>query len=198
MKASEVFDIPYDQVTPEQRRVGKTLRHARNYSAGPQVLANALGISLSRAKYLIDRDKQIDPMLEMWHLSTQNELKRTRTLYNLFGRKHRFLDRWGDQLFRSAYSYIPQSTIGDLLNYALRNLYTLLPSIPYEVIPMFQLHDAMYNMVREENIDNFILSLRKCMLIPLKLNNEEFTIDVDFAVGDSWGETKGLDINWRN
>ena len=29
--ASEMFQVPLSEVTPEQRKVGKTLRHAKNY-----------------------------------------------------------------------------------------------------------------------------------------------------------------------
>jgi len=39
--------------------------------------------------------------------------------------------------------------------------------------------------------------MRKVMMIPLKYGNEEFTIDVDFKVGDSWAEGEEQEINWR-
>jgi hypothetical protein len=31
-------------------------------------------------------------------------------------------------------------------------------------------------------------TLRKTMLIPMVYRNEEFTVDVDFSVGKSWGD----------
>ena len=198
LKAVELFGIPWEQVTKEQRNVGKTIRHARNYSAGPLVLANRLGILLKEAKVLIETDKRVDPSLGMWHLMIQQELKRSRTLTNLLGRKHRFLDRWGDSLFRSSYSYIPQGTIGDLLNHALLKLYNALLLTPYEIIILLQLHDAIYVMVEEENIEETIKLMRSVMLIPLQHNNEEFTIDVDFKVGDAWYGGEEVDINWED
>jgi len=197
LKAVELFGVAWEQVTKEQRNAGKTVRHARNYKAGPTVLANRLGITMSAAKLLIQTDERIDPSLGMWHQAIEQELKRCRTLVNLLGRKHRFLDRWGDGLFRSSYSYIPQSTIGDLLNKALRKLYDELLTTPYEIIILLQLHDAIYTMVEEQHVEETIKLMRKVMIIPLQYNNEEFTIDVDFAVGNSWGETEVVDINWR-
>uniref|UniRef100_A0A6H1ZUF9 Putative DNA polymerase n=1 Tax=viral metagenome TaxID=1070528 RepID=A0A6H1ZUF9_9ZZZZ len=198
LKASELFGIPIDQVTPEQRRVGKTIRHARNYKAGPTVLANALRTSLSNAKDLIALDERIDPSLGMWHVATQEALKTTRTLTNLLGRQHRFLDRWCDAMFRSAYSYKPQSTVGDLLNIALKRLYDSLLEIPWEIEIMLQLHDALYVMVEETNVMPTIRHIRECMLIPLKYNYEEFIIDAEFKVKDSWAEGETLELNWRN
>jgi uracil-DNA glycosylase family 4 len=198
LKAVELFGVSWDAVTSDMRKVGKTVRHARNYKAGPLVLANRLGISMSAAKNLIQVDERADPSLGMWHLNIQSELKRTRTLFNLLGRKHRFLDRWGDSLFRSAYSFIPQGTVGDLLNAAIKKVYDLHTDLPFEMIILLQLHDAMYTMVEEENVMEAIKFMRKCMMIPLKFGNEEFMIDVDFKIKDSWAEGEEVDINWRN
>lgn len=195
---AQMAGIDVSQVTPEQRTAGKTVRHSTNYSAGPQVLANRLGIKLGDAKQLIELYHRANPQLRHWYSQIQQELKRSRVLINLFGRKHKFLDRWGDSLFRSAYSYIPQSTIGDLLNTALLKLYNKLPSISYEITILLQLHDAIYVMVEEQYIMDTIKTMREAMLIPLYYNNEEFMIDVDFSVGDSWAEGKELDISWRN
>jgi uracil-DNA glycosylase family 4 len=195
---AQMAGIDVDQVSKEQRTAGKTVRHATSYSAGPQVLANRLGIKLSEAKILMDMYHKANPSLRMWYTSIQQELKKNRVLTNLFGRKHRFLDRWGDSLFRSSYSYKPQSTVGDLLNTALLRIYNSILELPFETIILLQLHDAVYVMVKEENVMDTIKFLRKQMLIPLECNNEEFTIDVDFGVGESWGEKEEVEINWRN
>ena len=190
-------DIAISDVNKDQRDAGKTVRHAVSYSAGPQVLANRLGVQLSAARKLIELYHRVNPTLRMWYTSIQQELKRTKMLVNLFGRKHRFLDRWGDELFRSAYSYIPQSTVGDLLNTALVSIYANMKSLPFDLILLLQLHDAVYVMVKEECVMDTIKFLRKNMLIPLRYNNEEFMIDMDFKVGDSWGEGEDLEISWR-
>ena len=195
---AQMAGIDVSQVTPEQRTAGKTVRHATSYSAGPQVLANRLGIKLGDAKQLIELYHRANPQLRHWYSQIQQELKRSRVLVNLLGRKHKFLDRWGDSLFRSAYSYIPQSTIGDLLNTALVRLYNKLPSLSYEMMILLQLHDAIYTMVEEQYVMDTVKIMRECMLIPLYYANEEFMIDVDFKVGDSWAEGEELEINWRN
>jgi uracil-DNA glycosylase family 4 len=195
MTIATMLNILVSDVTKDQRVAGKTIRHATSYSAGPQVLANRLGIKLSTAKTLMDLYHKANPHLRMWYNAIQNELKRTRTLYNLLGRKHRFLDRWGDSLFRSAYSFIPQGTVGDLLNTAIKKVYDLHTDLPFEMIILLQLHDAMYTMVEEENVMEAIKFMRECMVIPLKFGNEEFMIDVDFKIKDSWAEGEEVDIN---
>ena len=187
MTASSMFGIPLDQVTKEQRSVGKTIRHATNYSAGPTVVATRLGITTREAKDYLQRYHQATPQLHLWHQRIQDELRRTRTLTNLFGRKHRFLERWGDNLFRSAYSYIPQSTVGDLLNHALLNIYN---NLHERYTLALQLHDAVYLYVKPHELTDAINAVRPQMLIPITNpeTHETFTIDVDFSAGDTWGE----------
>lgn len=196
LKASEIFGIPVSEITSEQRRIGKTIRHARNYAAGPGVLANMLGIKMGEAKKLIKIDKETCPQLELWHTRIQNELRQTRTLTNLLGRKHRFLDRWpkpgeDGSLFRSAYSFIPQSTVGDLLNQALVRLYKRHGDWLDIVI---QLHDSIYCIVDEDKIEEAGKAMKECMLFPLYYKGEEFTIDLSFELGDNWGELKDLEV----
>jgi DNA polymerase I-like protein with 3'-5' exonuclease and polymerase domains len=99
------------------------------------------------------------------------------------------MERWGDDLFRSAYSYIPQSTVGDLLNTALVRLYN---KYGEEATISLQLHDAIYIICKEDEVEDWMEKMRACMMIPLTCNGEEFKIDVDFAVGKSWGEMEEI------
>ena len=73
----------------------------------------------------------------------------------------------------------------------------MLPSISHEIIILLQLHDAIYTMVEEQYVDETVKLMREAMIIPLYYGNEEFTIDCDFKVGDSWAEGEELEINWR-
>lgn len=180
------------EVSSEMRRVGKTIRHAKNYSAGPGVLARKLGIHLSKAKELMQTYDAANPELYAWQKSVVKELANTRILTNLFGRSHKFLDRWSDDLFRSAYSFIPQSSVGDLLNKALVILYR---DFAHEIDIMLQLHDAIYIAVddNEEAIERGKWILRHCMIdrvqpLDCKNGEGEFFIDIDYKVGKYWGD----------
>jgi DNA polymerase I-like protein with 3'-5' exonuclease and polymerase domains len=180
-----------DKVTSDLRQIGKTIRHANNYSAGPGVLAAKLGIALAEAKKLMNKYHDQCPQLKLWHAKIRSQLEKTRTLTNLLGRKHRFFERWGDDLFRSAYAYVPQSTVGDLLNSALVDIYDDYGS---EIDLYLQLHDAVYILSRIEDRAKNVKILRDCMLRPLTSSlGEEYMIDVDFSVGASWGEMEEID-----
>lgn len=165
-----------------------------NYAAGPGVLATRLGIKMHEAKKLMELYHRANPLLRVWYQRIQAELRTNRMLENLLGRKHRFLDRWGDNLFRSAYSFKPQSTVGDLLNTAVEDFYSKFGSL-YRLI--LQLHDAMYSACKERLKEECSKRMFDCMAIPLTINNETFYIDVDFKIGKSWGDMTDWIPEWR-
>jgi DNA polymerase-1 len=191
--ASQMFGVSLKEVTGDLRTIGKRIRHATNYSAGPGVLANSLGIKLTEAKRLLELYHDTCPQLRIWQGQIQKHLQSSRVLENLFGRQHLFMGRWDDSLFRSAYSYIPQSTVGDMLNYALVRLYNTYGS---DIHIYIQLHDAVYTLIDEDKVAESIAKMRECMIMPLQYKGVEFTIDVDFSVGKSWG--KMADLEWQD
>jgi DNA polymerase-1 len=187
--AARMLGIKPVDVTKAERSVGKTLRHATNYSAGPGVVATWLGITVTQAKELFQKFHEATPQLQIWHESIKQELKDNhRTLTNLLGRQHKFMGRWDDNLFRSAYSFKPQSTVGDLMNLALCRMYQ---NHGDELDIRLQLHDAVYVICEDKDsvIADTMEMMRDCMIIPLETpEGEKFAIDVDFSMGPSWGE----------
>ncbi len=187
--ASTMFRVAIEDVTPAQRQVGKQIRHATNYSAGPKVLANKIGCTMTEARNLLRQFMDTTPQLQLWHQKIQKQLRETKILTNLLGRRHKFLDRWGDDLFRSAYSYIPQSSIGDLLNLGLIRLYE---NYGEDVDMGLQLHDAVYVWLPLGERQQVIDILRACLTQELETTNYKFTVDIDFSAGPSWGEMEKL------
>lgn len=202
--ASSMFGVALEDVTPEQRQVGKTLRHAISYSAGPGVLMNKLNISMKEAKYLLQLYFQRTPQLTLWHRIIKQQLRDNgRVLVNLRGREHKFLDRWpkpgkDGTLFRSGISYKPQSTVGDLLNESLVDFYY---NYGKSRSVALQLHDAIYafSPLGEQNRLVTLAMLWECMKREVTSSyGDKYFIDVDFAAGPSWGETEELDIGTKD
>ena len=192
--ASFMFEIPTEDITKEQRTIGKIIRHSNNYDAGPGVLANKLGITLAEAKPLRKLYFQKNHLLPIWHKRIQSQLRQDRTMVNLFGRKHRFLDRWGDSLFRSAYAYNPQSSVGELLSISLREVYDKHGS---DIRIALQLHDAIYSIIHHSEVMDVMKAKREIMVKEVPVGREVMKIDVDFKVGENWKEMEEQDISWR-
>jgi DNA polymerase I - 3'-5' exonuclease and polymerase domains len=70
----------------------------------------------SDAKFIVERYHKAYPGVRNYHAWVRHQLSKNRTLENLFGRKRLFLDRWGEELFKSAYSFIPQSSVAEIIN----------------------------------------------------------------------------------
>jgi len=194
LKAADLFSVDINDVTPKMRKVGKTIRHARNYDMGPGTLSDHLGCSLGEARSLLKRDDIANPLLKIWQASIIEELRQTRTLANLFGRQHRFLERWGDSLFKSAFSYKPQSTIGDLMNRSIVRMYE-----DNEIVDLIhlwlQLHDAVYVLVKDtdDTMYEAMHYLRKHMREVIMVNHEEMIVDSDFKYGYNWKDLREVD-----
>jgi len=188
LTASTMFGIPIAEVTKELRMKGKIVKHSTNYNAGPGVIAHQLQIPMKEAKVLLSQASNATPQLGLWHKRIQQHLQKERSLTNLFGRKHRFLGRYNDSLLRSAYAFIPQSTVGDLLNMALVRFYNMYGK---QRRIRLQLHDAIYTFSPIGKREETMKMLRDVMLIEMKSSNGvKYTIDVDFSAGPSWGEMK--------
>jgi uracil-DNA glycosylase family 4 len=190
--ASMMFSKPLATISKdsEERRIGKLLRHATNYSAGPAVVAKNIGIKMNEAKRLLELYKSVNPLLANWHTRTQDELNQTRTLTTPLGRKRRFLDRWGDDLFRSAYAFMPQSTVGDLLNLAIVDMYEDDANFHHAIDIWMQLHDAIYVQVDDnrEAIAYAMKKLHQHMYKEIEVNSDIMTIEVDYSIGYNWKE----------
>lgn len=132
--ASLIFNIPENQINDQQRYLGKKTRHARNYGMAGNTMSDSLaaeGISIQPAvcQFMLDSVGKIDPSVkEVFHKYVESELYHTRTLKTPFGRERQFFglragDSSGNQkIFRDAYAFIPQSTVGDNTGFAVFEL----------------------------------------------------------------------------
>ena len=190
--ASLVFQKKLEDVTNDERELGKRLVHAANYGIGARKFAKTIKVSEDKARELLNTYFAIYPKIKRWHAFVQDELKTKRTLTTPLGRKRIFFGRWGDDLFRAAIAYVPQSTVGDLLNLGLIRAYHGLP-LGWKFI--LQNHDAVLMQVPDytppEHIYKF---LHHYFEIPLTINGKTFTIPIDIKIGRSWGSLKKMEL----
>ncbi len=127
--AAPIFNCSEDEVTKYQRSIGKLSNHSGNYGAGPRVLVDKAlkdgikGIDYRFAKHILEKRHEQLPGLRKWWESVEKQLHKTRTLTTCFGRRRLFFGRLDESTFRDAYSYEPQSTVGDVCNTIFRKLW---------------------------------------------------------------------------
>jgi len=183
--AASIFQKDKEDVTPGERYIAKRLVHAANYGISPRGFAAVVGCSISDAKDALKRYYTAFPAIKIWHLSIQNELKRSRILKTPLGRKRMFFDRMGPILLRQAYSYIPQSTVADVVNRAMVRLYWSLPEGTRVVL---NVHDALVCECDESQVEDVKRYMTNAFNCPITIHGRTFVIPSEFKVGKSWYE----------
>lgn len=129
--ASWFFGKPDDQITPEERFIGKIGRHGGNYDMQKGLLCNTIMSEARRAGIkVIVSEKDAGGFLRIFHefspkirgtfhKAVQEALRSNgRVIVTPHGRRRKFYGRWTEDTFREAYATIPQPTVRDHLSQA--------------------------------------------------------------------------------
>ena len=134
--AAQLFHVRVEDVSTDQRYLGKKTRHAGNYMQGAlrfmkevnkDAAKTGVSIDFAEAKNYIMTYRSINRYLQPWWHETEITLYQSSTLYNLLGRKRVFYScrRTGHNSVSelpNAVAFVPQSTVGDALNVGLLQL----------------------------------------------------------------------------
>lgn len=182
------------------RQGGKKSNHALNYGETYKMFALSNEISEAAAKPIVEAYHRVYPGIKRWYERIQHQLGIDRTLVNPYGRRRRFQERWGDDLFKAAYSYIPQSTVADLINNALLEVYhDDHPSVlPFELLG--QVHDSVvYQAPISMGIPAMaegLARIRKALDPTLEIDGREFKIGTDCKASViSWADMEDLNFS---
>lgn len=169
----------------KHRDLGKKIAHAANYLVTPRTCAAQTGILVVEAERFIKRWFYLNPEIPEWHKRVRGELYSTRTVKNAFGYRRFFFGRV-EELLPEAVAWVPQSTVGLVINYALCNIDEQIP----EVQILLQVHDSLTMQCPSLILHETIPRIRKAAEIPIPYP-EPWTIPVGFKVSSvAWGECK--------
>lgn len=182
--------------TMSLRQCGKKSNHGLNYDERYRQFAMLNEIDEAEAKRIISMYHSIYPGIHHWYETVKLHLQKSRTLTNCFGRTVRFLDAWGDDLFKSAYAMLPQSTVVDSLNTGMEELYEdpkVCGSSGANADILAQVHDSILMQfpiafLRErENFEWALERIRVATSPEMMYNGRTFKIASDFKFGVNWG-----------
>ena len=190
------------KISVAERQLGKKIVHTGNYLGTATSLVKScrieLGVDMKRttAQLLLATYYSRFNKIPIGHNNVKHALsKNNRTLVNPFGRRHTFFDAWGDDLFRAAVAWLPQSTIADLLNRILLKWFNRYGAHSIDEAEkgkpevMIQLHDAFYCQCFESRVDQTIEELKDAFDYPFRIgNHKNVIIPMKFKVSKRWGE----------
>jgi len=175
------------------RQSGKKSNHGLNYGMKYRRAALEWEIMESEAAPIVAAYTEVAyPGIPKWWEATRQTMKENdRTLTNCFGRKVRLLGEWGSDLFDKAYSFVPQSTVVDIVLEAMCAAFED-TSEPFQRMNLgAQVHDSLMALYPTDNwgdLTHFCHQMVEYMRPELNYGGHTFRLNVDIKVGISWGD----------
>jgi len=188
--AAQIFSVPENQVTADQRRAMKTINFGVLYGMSAFRLSNELSISTAQAKDFIDAYFSRYPKIQEYLDRTLDEARRSGKVTTLFGRV-RYIPEIHNKSFtvrgnaeRMAINAPIQGTAADILKLAMIALDTNLGS---DAAMLLTVHDEIVIEVAEERVKKVAGIVKETMenIYPLAV-----PLAVDTRWGRSWYEAK--------
>lgn len=179
-----------------ERFWGKKANHAFNYGFGYRKFALLYEIAEREAKFIREGYYRAYPGVTKYHEWIQERLRESRRLTNCLGESSKFLDRWGDDLFKEAYAFIPQSTVAGIINRALRLFYEDQKTFgPVELLN--QVHDSLVFQIPLNigfiAMSSILLQMKMLLEEPVHWEGRSIRIPAGLKAGKSFGITKKVD-----
>ncbi|HBB82263.1 MAG TPA: DNA polymerase I, partial [Sulfitobacter sp.] len=192
MTASEMFDVPMDQMTPEIRRNAKAINFGVIYGISGFGLARNLRIPRAEAQGFIDRYFERFPGIRTYMDDTKAFAKEHGFVQTLFGRKINTpnIGAKGPQAgfaARAAINAPIQGTAADVIRRAMVRMPEAIADLPATML--LQVHDELLFEVENGAEDALIAAAREVME---NANDPVVKLDVklivDAGVGANWAE----------
>ena len=196
------------------RYIGKRYNHASAYRMKPPRAAQVINKDSDKPPYVTVTLSESKKYSGLWHARYPNvskvwwpdieyRLNRDfRKLTTCYGRTRQFFQKWGDELFKEATAFEPQSTVADHFNGAIHPQLEIrggLLEIYNELIKPYndrriinQSHDSCIVEVPKNEANEVGLQMMTLLRRPIVMNGVEFTIPVDGEIGERWGELEPL------
>lgn len=179
--------------TMSARQCGKKSNHGLNYDEGPNKFALINEIEQTEAKRIVEMYHSIYPGIKVWYESVKRQLQNDRALTNCFGRKVRFMDAWGPDLWKAAYAMLPQSSVVDSLNQGMVKIYnddSICCDLNVDILA--QVHDSILMQVplsvfTSGAFPELRRRVHEYVSPDLCYNGRTFKIATDDKLGLNWG-----------
>ena len=191
--AAEVFEVPEEEVSDEQRRVAKAVNFGVIYGQSAFGLARQLGIPQGRAgRYIKAYFKKI-PGVAKYMTALIDSAKDTGFAETIFGRRRRIPElrrrgaaarAYGERIARNTPI---QGSAADILKIAMVEVERLLAAEPWARM-LLTVHDELIFECEADKVDALIERVKPAMEGAAKL---DVPLLVEGGAGRTWDEAKG-------
>jgi len=193
--ASEIFGVPQEEVTPELRRIAKTVNFGLSYGMSPYGLSKDLGVSQSEAKRYIDsyfkKYKGVKNYIKKIVVQARKDgfvttlLNRRRYLPEI-NSKNGSLRGFAE---RTAINTPIQGTSADIIKVAMIRITERLKAKGLRAKMTLQIHDELLFEVPEQEVDELGRLAKEEMEGAVSL---DVPVVVDIRVGRNWRDLEKM------
>lgn len=189
--AAEVFGVPPDKVTNDQRRNAKAINFGLIYGMSAFGLARQLGIERGIAQEYIDLYFARYPGVKLFMDSTRASARQLGHVETVFGRRLYLPDIKASNAQRRQYAERTainapmQGTAADIIKRAMIGAYAWLQKSSIDARIIMQVHDELVFEVGEGILDQTIVDIRNHMSRAADL---AVPLVVDIGIGNNWDE----------
>lgn len=190
--AAEVFNVPLEQVTTEQRRNAKAINFGLIYGMSAFGLAKQLNVSRHDAQHYMDLYFERYPGVLKYMENSRIIAKEQGYVSTVFGRRlylpeinaSNGLRRKGAE--RAAINAPMQGTAADIIKKAMIKVATWIDSLAYDEVRMImQVHDELVFEIKEQNLEKHQETIVQLMENAVVL---DVPLIVEAGVGENWDE----------
>ena len=192
--ASEMFDVPLDAVTTEQRRRAKAVNFGLIYGMSAFGLAKQLGVDRAEAAHYIDRYFKRYPGVLDYMDRTRKEARQQGYVETLFGRRLNLPDINASNIMRqkaaerTAINAPMQGTAADLIKKAMLAVAAWQNSQSEPIARMImQVHDELVFEVHEDQVERARPMIQQLMEHAIELS---VPLTVSIGVGKNWDDAR--------
>jgi len=189
--AANVFNIPLDEVTREQRSNAKTVNFGIIYGVSAFGLSNQTDLSRSEAKELIETYYETYPKLRSYMSKQVDFARENEYVQTVLGRR-RYLKNINAQnaivrgaAERNAINAPIQGSAADIIKIAMINIYNLLEEGNYKSKMLLQVHDELVFDIYKPELETLQPLIKKEMENAFTL---AVPLDVEIGLGNNWLE----------
>ena len=189
--ASQVFNVPLEEVTREQRSNAKTVNFGIIYGVSAFGLSNQTSLSRSESKELIDTYYKTYPKLSNYIADQVAYAREHGYVSTILGRR-RYLKDINSQnavvrgaAERNAVNAPIQGSAADIIKIAMINIHKKLGEEKLQTKMLLQVHDELVFDVYKPELDQVKKLIKSEMENAYQLN---VPLDVDLGVGQDWLE----------
>lgn len=182
--------------------LAKKTCHMSNYGAGVNrfimaILQDSEGqivLSKKQGDYFLGTYFNLFPEILLWHNEVRQQLKKNLTLYNLFGDRRIFSGNEDEMMYKEAYAFVPQSTVGVLTSVAISEIQEQINTgeLPSSWDILLNGHDAIISQCLCGEEQSLAKVQEQALAKSFKTKYGEFTMKSESSVGKDWYNLKGI------